>query len=112
MKTRKIRHDLLQKLFDVAVESLDFGSCHLDDEEVEALRACAVVLGLDPMVGTPSSHQCKYLGGHTPDGKAQPFRTRYEGNLLTWQTCARCHRPVEVGRKPIGDDDVDVVWVR
>ncbi len=43
----------LQVMFDVAVESLDFASGFLDNDEVLALRRVAVLLGVDPMKATP-----------------------------------------------------------
>lgn len=56
--------EVLQKVFDTAVHSMDFGSGFLDDDEVEALRACAVALGVDPAVATPRNFVCKYGGTH------------------------------------------------
>jgi hypothetical protein len=55
-----IRKGDLRALLDIASTSLDFGSGFLNDEEVEILRAAAVVLGVDPMQVTPSNHHCKY----------------------------------------------------
>jgi len=55
---------MLQIVFDVAVNSLDFGSGFLDDEEVTGLRAIAESLGVDPMVATPEKFRCKYAGQH------------------------------------------------
>lgn len=51
---------VLQKVFDTAVNSMNFGSGFLDDEEVEALRECALALGVDPMNGTPDNFKPKY----------------------------------------------------
>jgi hypothetical protein len=59
-----IRRDVLQIVFDAAVNSLDFGSGFLDDEEVEGLRAVAVALGVDPMVATPFNFKQKYPHAH------------------------------------------------
>lgn len=53
----ELPRDLLQKVFDTAVNSMD-------DEEVVALRECAVVLGVDPMVATPINFVCKCTGEH------------------------------------------------
>lgn len=65
-------------VFDTAVNSMDFGSGFLDHEEVEALRAFAVLLGVDPMVATPDNFRCQYDGGHQWG----------EGHSL----CTKCHR--------------------
>lgn len=73
----------LQIVFDVAVESLDFGSGFLDDEEVAGLRAVAEVLGVDPMLATPSNFKCKYTGLH------ERLTTRPD-----W--CWRCRQTVTV----------------
>lgn len=56
----EIDRAILERVFDTAVGSMDFGSGFLDDEEVSALRACAVLLGRNPMVGTPDKFKCKY----------------------------------------------------
>lgn len=61
----EISRAVLCAVFDAAIGSMDFGSGFLDDEEVRALRACAVVLGADPMTATPSNFRCKYSGSHT-----------------------------------------------
>ncbi len=49
----------LQMVFDTATNSMDFGSGFLDDEEIEALRRIAIVLGVDPIVAEPESYQAK-----------------------------------------------------
>jgi len=60
----QIEKALLQVAFDVAVNSMDFGSGFLCAEEVDALRAIAVLLGVDPMLGTPSNQRCRFTGEH------------------------------------------------
>lgn len=55
-----IRTELLKIIFDVAVESLDFDSGFLCNEEVEALREIAIMLEIDPDVGTPHNFKCQY----------------------------------------------------
>lgn len=45
----------LQIVFDVAVESMDFASGFLDNDEVLGLQRVARVLGVDPMKATPSN---------------------------------------------------------
>jgi hypothetical protein len=56
----------LQIVFDVAVNSLDFGSGFLDQEEVDALRDLAKALDVDPMMATPHNLRCVYTGKHEP----------------------------------------------
>lgn len=73
--------EVLRAVFDTAVHSMDFGSGFLDDEEVQALRACAIVLGVEPRIATPRNFVCKYEHGGEHDAKPS-------GTGL-W--CSRCH---------------------
>lgn len=75
---------LLQICFDVAVNSMDFGSGFLDDEEVLGLRAIAAYLGVDPMLATPDNFRCKYLGKH------EAYDTKGVGAL----TCRYCRASI------------------
>ena len=59
-----VRRETLEMVFDTAVNSMDFGSGFLDNEEVEALREVAVLLGVDPMVATPLNFACQYGAPH------------------------------------------------
>jgi hypothetical protein len=52
--TVKIEVEKLKMLFDLIVQSMDFGSGFLDHEDVTLLREIAVIIGVDPMEGTPS----------------------------------------------------------
>lgn len=67
------RH-VLQCVLDTAAGSMDAGSGFLDDEEVEALRAAAVVLGVDPNAVTPAAHICKYRGHRPTDSTKWMFK--------------------------------------
>ena len=62
-----MRQKLARVLFDLAVNSADFGSGFMDDEDVAALREAAKVLGVDPMEATPSKFRCWYRGYHQAD---------------------------------------------
>lgn len=57
-------------IFDALHSSLDFGSGFLDDDAVEALRALAVLIGVNPTEGTSSEYQSQYVhhfnGEHGP----------------------------------------------
>jgi hypothetical protein len=53
----EVPKEVVQILFDTAVGSMDFGSGFLDDEEVYALRQTAELLGVDPMVATPTNYR-------------------------------------------------------
>jgi hypothetical protein len=80
--------EMVRAVFDVAVGSMDFSSGFLDQEEVDALRACAALLGVDPMVGTPEVFHCKYLGTHVPNNQ-------YGGN---GKVCLRCRQTIADAR--------------
>lgn len=56
----QLQRDHAQRIFDALVSSLDFGSGFLGDEDVEALRALAVLLGVNPMLGTPREFASSY----------------------------------------------------
>jgi hypothetical protein len=60
-----IDEDVLRIVFDTAVNSMDFSSGFLDHEEVAALQAAAVVLGVDPMEATPQQFKCEFKKAHT-----------------------------------------------
>lgn len=77
-----IERETLQMVFDTAVNSLDFGSGFLDDEDVAGLRAAAVLLGVDPDVATPLNFKCKYNGKHKPWGNDSPSQAK---------KCRFCH---------------------
>lgn len=59
-----IRKGDLRAVMDVGTMSMDFASGFLDNEQVEALRKCAEILGIDPIVVTPSNFACQYNGKH------------------------------------------------
>jgi hypothetical protein len=50
----------VQEMLDIIVGSLDYGSGVLDQQQIEALRAAAELLGLDPMSATPSEYSKSY----------------------------------------------------
>ncbi len=81
----QIDRTMLQIVFDVAVNSMDFGSGFLVDEDVDALRAAAAVLGVDPMLATPENFKCKFSGEHQPWGGDNPQYARM---------CRRCKASV------------------
>lgn len=77
--THEVPDSTLRILFDALTNSMDFGSGFLDSEDVEALRAVAVLLGVDPMYGTPSEFTGQY---------PHPYEGGYLGG------CRRCRKPV------------------
>jgi hypothetical protein len=52
--------DELKKLFDLATESMDFGSGFMDHEEVVLLRRVAVIIGVDVKEGTPDNFRASF----------------------------------------------------
>lgn len=87
--------ELLRAVFDIATNSLDFGSGFLDDEDVEQLRAVARILEVDPWLATPDNHKPAYCFERTgrddheygnwtyPRGYEQP-------SLQDWRRCKHC----------------------
>jgi hypothetical protein len=59
-----VRRGDLRALLDIASGSMDATSGFLNNEEVEILRANAVVLGIDPITVTPKNFVCQYTGLH------------------------------------------------
>jgi hypothetical protein len=57
----------LRTLFDIATGSLNFGSGFLDSDEVDALRRVAVLIGVDPMAGTPTEFAVRIAHAYTPE---------------------------------------------
>ncbi|MBM4409613.1 MAG: hypothetical protein FJ038_13690 [Chloroflexi bacterium] len=82
----KIDRQLLQIVFDTATSSLDFGSGFLDQEEVEALRAIAVILGADPMDATPENFRAQYCPGH----EWTEWAFYGEDSGWAWHRCEAC----------------------
>jgi hypothetical protein len=60
----------LKALFDIATNSLNFGSGFLDKDEIDLLRRVAEVLGVDPMQGTPSNDAKHYPHAFKPHDRA------------------------------------------
>ena len=79
-----VNRETEQIIFDIAVNSLDWGSGFLDDEQVEALRRYAEHLGADVWKATPINHRPKYCPGHE---WVQPWTPRNESWL-----CRHCGR--------------------
>lgn len=92
---------LVQILFDLVAGSMDFGSGHLVDEDVEAMREVAVLIGVDPLKGTPENFQCKYTGAHRWRPLAKEYLPANRAHEATSWVCWRCHR-VEVTKPPTG----------
>lgn len=80
----EIDRELLQSVFDLAVGSMDFGSGFMVDDDVVALRAIAVLLGVDPMLGTPDGFKCKY---GAPHDWVEPMNHRIRRNTRWCRTC-------------------------
>jgi hypothetical protein len=59
-----VRRGDLRGVLDIAVNSLDFGSGFLDNEQVEVMRTLAEQLGIPVNEVTPTEFRCAY-NGHT-----------------------------------------------
>jgi hypothetical protein len=67
-----LRFEDAQRLFDALANSMDFGSGFLESDDVEALRALAVAIGVDPQKGTPDEFAAQYP--HAFDGETDRMR--------------------------------------
>lgn len=99
MDTIVIPIDIARKAFDIAVGSMDFGSGFLDNDEVDALRAFAVSLGVNPMEATPHGFRAQYPHLYEPvtrPATATPYwDERIAGN------CRWCGRKQHPERKEV-----------
>ena len=82
-----IRKGDLRAVLDVATMSMDFASGFLDNEQVEALRKIAEIIGINPLVATPSNFVCQYSTGH--QWQQQPGNTKYARGPDYWM-CITC----------------------
>lgn len=60
--------EALRALFDLVVNSMDFGSGFWEAADTDVARAVAAVLGIDPMEATPYDHRKNYEHTHVPAG--------------------------------------------
>lgn len=60
----EVPEDIIRACFDIAIGSMDWGSGFLSQEEVEQLRALAVLLEVDPWEATPPAMRPAYCPGH------------------------------------------------
>lgn len=100
----EIDKELLQAIFDLAVNTMDFGSGFWDDEDVKWGRRAAEILGLDPMVGTPRSyrvriaHTCKPVTVERwfePFGMSEEDLRRRKAGWTLVTICDWCEQPPE-----------------
>ena len=88
--------DDIRILFDAAINSLDFGSGFLDNEEVEALRRVAVYLGVDPVEATPRNFIATYypkypkLTLQEAAAKAGHIGVEYKETPDGWRYSCKC----------------------
>jgi hypothetical protein len=76
MRTIEVPFDDLQKLFDTAVNSMDFGSGFLDHDEVVTLRRFASLLDVEKMTATPENFRKQFNHHYRPQ-----TRTTYDWNV-------------------------------
>ena len=90
-----VRKGDLRAVLDIATMSMDFGSGFLDNEQVEALRKLAEIIGLDPILATPSNFVCVDRGVHTWIFAAADGLSKYGsiGARDHWY-CALCRHTV------------------
>lgn len=78
--------DVARTVFDVAVNSLDFGSGFLDHSEVTALRRLAVLLGVDESKATPHEMTCDF----NPPHEWGPWESISWRPGEEFQRCSKC----------------------
>lgn len=83
-----IRKGDLRAVLDCATGSMDFGSGFFDNEQVEALRKAATMLGIDPSVVTPSNFECLYGGQHP--WVWRPRTSMHRGAYTPYWWCWKC----------------------
>lgn len=88
---------VLQDLFDIVLNSMDFGSGFLEGEQQDAVRAVAVILGVDPTIATQHKDRCAFRGSHAWG----PWRAAtYDAvGSRVYRTCGDCQN--------MQKDDVD-----
>jgi hypothetical protein len=81
-------HEAVQVIFDIAHQSMDWGSGMLDNEEMTAVIEFAITMGWDPPIPSSNSEAMVRLcarypehydvyGQHRPAGSGWPERTFY-----------------------------------
>lgn len=85
-----IRKGDLRALLDTVTGSMDYGSGFLDNEEVEIIRAIAVMLDIDPNKVTPDNFWCQYSGLHR--WVWQPARDGYTWDRVPGWYCIACQK--------------------
>lgn len=75
----EISKEDLQAIFDLAVNSMDFGSGFWDTEETDSARRIAVLLDVNPMEATPHTFKKRYRHDFEPMPGAIVKRCRWCG---------------------------------
>lgn len=90
--------EIARAVFDIATNSMDFGSGFLDDEEVVQLRSFAERIGVDPMKGTPGNFKTNFQHAFVPR-KLNPSEWQLANHAEYWAEealrCAECGRVAE-----------------
>jgi len=88
-ETVTIQLEDLRAIFDLAVNSLNFNSGFWTTEDVEIARRIAVIIGVDPMKGTPFlfasqyPHEWKSLRPDKPESYTPEFSCLYCGKPMS-----------------------------
>lgn len=100
--------EALRALFDLAVNSMNFGSGFWETADTDTARAVAVVLGLDPMEATPSNHRANYEHTHVPVGwhdqinvSGWPGHGTLQRRRVYVNYCKWCSRPLDPQVYPV-----------
>lgn len=100
-----IRRGDLRALLDIGTGSMDFGSGFMDNEQVEALRKVAVLLGVDPVTATPPNfleqYVCRAKGEHQWRSVDYSASVVFRSNPIRW-VCDVCRHTSTDVEKPSG----------
>lgn len=91
-----IAEEDLKTIFDLAVNSLDFGSGFWDQPEVDVARRLAEVLGLDPFeTATPREMKANYPHAFLPFYGGECVRLTHDPShcLVCLGICRECSKP-------------------
>lgn len=66
MTLSTLETESLKAMLDIAIESMNFNSGMLDQEEVSLLRQVAVLVGVDPILATPQNFTKQWAHTYEP----------------------------------------------
>lgn len=93
---------MIQAAFDLVVNSMDFGSGFLSEEDVIAMRALAVAIGVDPTLATPGSEHAEY-GDPCELFPIDVGSQRHPEGTMVCRLCSKTYPPTPPSPPPPGE---------